>query len=257
MKNNDFVEKLKFAASQPSAYMWGTFGIKITKSLIQQKAKQYPSKYSKSRQEHLLDLSSELCWGWDCAGLIKGILWGWSADGLFPYGGGVYESNDVSDENVAGLKKDCSDLSNDFTTIVPGELLFMTGHVGVYIGDGQVVEATLGDYGDGVVYTRLAGRGWKEHGKLKYIEYDSEEEITMKNYIHVEKIGLYVRETLDFKKNKASGKVLKFCPVGGDMEVLEFIPGIQPDGYQWVKTNYMGTVGYSQYDSKCYYIFSK
>ena len=257
MKDTVFLEKLKLAASKPSAYMWGTFGMKITESLINQKERQYPSRYSEGRKDYLRTCTKGLCWAWDCAGLIKGILWGWNADEGFPYGGGAYSSNGVPDTNVSGMKTLCTELSADFTTIVPGELLFMPDHVGVYIGDGKVIEATLGSHGDGVVYTNLAGRGWTQHGKLSFIEY-AKEESEMNTYLHVEKIGLYVRDSLKFNsKKKASGKVSIFCPVGGDMEVLEFIPGIQPDGYQWVRTRYKGIEGYSQYDSQCYYLFRK
>lgn len=257
MKDFEFVENVKLAASKPSAYMWGTFGMQISEGLIAQKAKQYPSRYSSERKKFLNSLSGDGYWGWDCAGLIKGILWGWSADDMFPYGGGSYASNGVPDTNVNGLESSCADLSSDFTKIVPGELLFMPDHVGVYVGDGMVVEATLWNGFDGVVLTRLAGRGWVRHGKLKFIEY-SEVKKEKNLYIHVNSIGLYVREKLSFNSSKrAIGKIVGFCPVGGEMQLVEFVPGIQPDGYQWVKTKYNGVSGFSQYDSKCYYIFEK
>lgn len=257
MKDTVFLEKLKQAASNPSVYMWGTFGMKLSESLINKKAQQYPGHYSDGRQRYLQTRTQDLCWAWDCAGLIKGILWGWNGDDDFSYGGGAYESNGVPDTNVSGLKSLCSDLSADFTTIVPGELLFMSDHVGIYVGEGKVIEATLGNDRDGVVETKLAGRGWTQHGKLSFIEY-SKEESDMNTYLHVEKVGLYVRGSMTFNsKKKASGKVLTFCPAGKEMEVLEFIPGIQPDGYQWVRTRYNGIEGYSQYDSQCYYLFRK
>ena len=47
---------------------------------------------------------------------------------------------------------------------VPGVLVFMPGHVGIYIGNGKVIEARGHAYG--VVETNLVGRGWKEWGKL-------------------------------------------------------------------------------------------
>ena len=34
------------------------------------------------------------------------------------------------------------------------------GHVGVYIGNGEVIECTLSGFGDGVVKTKLKDRGW-------------------------------------------------------------------------------------------------
>lgn len=258
MKSSEFIERLKDAAqNHKTAYMWGTYGNKISKALITSKEKQYPNRYSEARKEYLESLIPEDYWGFDCAGLIKGILWGWEGDLSKNRGGGSYKANNVPDTNVSGLRKRCSDLSSDFTTMAPAELVFMDGHVGVYIGDGRVIEATLGNGYDGVVETNLAGRGWVEHGKLDFIEYEKEAS-EMNLCIHVSKIGLYVRESLTFnKRKKASGKILAFCPIGKEMEILEFIPGIQADGYQWVRTRYKGVEGYSQYDSQCYYIFNK
>lgn len=55
---------------------------------------------------------------------------------------------------------------------IPGVLVFMPGHVGVYVGNGKVIEARGHAYG--VVQTDLNKRGWKEWGKLNWIEYTEE-----------------------------------------------------------------------------------
>ena len=255
MKDTEFLEKLRFAATQPSIYLWGTFGMRLTENLIQQKMAQYPNRYSPQRVDYLRTQIPNQPWAWDCAGLIKGILWGWEGNPDLSYGGGQYESNGVPDLNVSGLERNCYDLSEDFSTLRLGELLFYPGHVGVYAGDGTVIEATLDYERDGVVISDLARRNWTRHGKLNFIEY-GEEETERKTFLHVEKIGLYLRDSLTFnRRNKASGKTLAFCPVGKEMEVLELIPGLQPDGYQWLRTRYDGVEGYSQLDSQCYYLF--
>ena len=54
---------------------------------------------------------------------------------------------------------------------IPGILVFLPGHVGVYIGNGYVIEAKGHAYG--VVKTKLAGRGWKSWGKCHWITYES------------------------------------------------------------------------------------
>ena len=255
MKDTQFLETLRLAANQPSAYLWGTFGMQVTDSLIDQKAAQYPDRYSDARRQTLLSRAKTLCWGWDCVGLIKGILWGWKADQTLPFGGAVYQSNGVPDVNVSGMKSLCTDLSEDFSTLRLGELLFYPGHVGVYAGEGRVLEATLWKDYDGVVETDLSERAWTDHGKLPFLEYSqAPREGTL--ILRVEKIGLYLRDSLTFNaRGKASGKVLAFCPVGKEMEVLEFIPGLQSDGYQWLRTRYNGVEGYSQLDSQCYSLF--
>lgn len=52
---------------------------------------------------------------------------------------------------------------------VEGVLVFMKGHVGVYIGNGEVVEARGHAYG--VVKTKLKNRGWTHWGYCPYITY--------------------------------------------------------------------------------------
>ena len=52
---------------------------------------------------------------------------------------------------------------------IPGLMLWKDGHAGVYIGNGQAVEA-MGTK-KGVVKTAVAGRGWQGWCKLPCIEY--------------------------------------------------------------------------------------
>ena len=255
MKNREFVARLKEAAAKETVYMWGTFGNRLTESLIAQKVKQYPKNYSAARQKFLRSKTGSEVWAFDCVGLLKGILWGWTGDPNQAFGGGVYQANGVPDTTASGMFSSCVDVSEDFSALVPGEFLSMPGHIGVYLGDGQAIEATLGGGDDGVVIRPVAGRGWKAHGKSAYIEYEAED--AKKYYIHVQSVGLRVRRELKFSGGKPVGKEIAFCPVGGDMELLEFLPGIQPDGYQWVRSRYGGVEGYSQYDSMCYYVYTK
>lgn len=75
--------------------------------------------------------------------------------------------------------------------------------------------------------------------------------------LHVDSVGVRIRQTLDFKNGKATGTVLKTLKVGEKAEVLEFIDGIQADGYQWVKAKSDNIIGYMQYDSQCYWLSNK
>jgi nucleoid-associated protein YgaU len=51
----------------------------------------------------------------------------------------------------------------------PGVLVFFDGHVGVYIGNGQVIEARGSDHG--VVQTALRARPWMTWGRCPWIDY--------------------------------------------------------------------------------------
>ena len=144
-------------------YWWGCFGQRADGALYAQKKKQYPGYYTAA------DFPSQ--YGQkvhDCVGLIKGYLWCDSADGEPKYCG-------AQDVAVEGLYRKCS-RKGSITTLpdTPGICVFMAnmGHVGVYIGNGEVVEAMGHAYG--VVKTKVAGRGWAYWGMPEWIDYGSE-----------------------------------------------------------------------------------
>lgn len=122
----------------------------------------------------------------DCIGLIKGILWGWSGDLTRTYGGAGYELNGLMDWGADTVIQKCRDVSTDFSTIVPGEVVWMTGHIGVYVSGGVVVESTpkwnwgvqestcLNVAGKQLPGT-VGSRTWTKHGKLPWVDYAAQE----------------------------------------------------------------------------------
>lgn len=120
-------------------------------------------------------------WNFDCVILIKAILWGWNENKNHPHGGAVYASNGVKDVNADGMINLCTNVSSDFKNIEPGEVVWCKGHVGVYIGNRQVIEATaawnkkvqlstLGQNGERSKNGKYSVK-WLKHGKLPYIDY--------------------------------------------------------------------------------------
>ncbi len=74
-------------------------------------------------------------------------MWGFNFNKNASHGGAVYGSNGVYDDGADTIINRCTNVSRDFRNIEVGELMHMSGHVGIYIGNGQVVEATAGwDY---------------------------------------------------------------------------------------------------------------
>lgn len=134
----------------------------------------------------------------DCIGLFKGILWGWSGDLSRTYGGAGYELHGLEDWGADTVIQMCREVSTDFSGIVPGEAVWMSGHIGVYVGDGVVVESTpRWNWGVqrstclNVAGKRLPGtvgsREWTKHGKLPWVDYapaeqKKEEDDEMKYY---------------------------------------------------------------------------
>ena len=178
LKSSEFISKLyDIATTKDTVYAWGMFGSKITESSVNGKAKQYPSWYTVYRLKTvfspLYDNNSTV-WGFDCIGLIKGVLWGWND------GGAVYASNGVPDISADAAIEKCSEVSTDFNNIAVGEYLWMKGHCGIYIGNGLAVESSP-KWKNGVQVTACNcskkgynSRYWSKHGKLPYVEYSSE-----------------------------------------------------------------------------------
>lgn len=71
----------------------------------------------------------------------------------------------------------CLDQRTDFSRLEPGEVCWMPGHVGLYIGDGLCAEASPA-WTDGVQITacnkNVSGynrRNWQKHGKMPWVTY--------------------------------------------------------------------------------------
>jgi hypothetical protein len=178
MKSDAFVERAKIIAAAKTVYLWGTFGAPLTNSLIFNKSKQYPSWYSLQRQARFKSLVGKNYFAFDCVGLIKAILWGWVGNAE-SYGGAKYTANQVPDIDANVMIKMCTHVSMEFDNIIPGEVVWMKGHIGIYIGEGKVVECTP-SFKDGVQITALENIGeikglnsrkWTSHGQLPWVNY--------------------------------------------------------------------------------------
>lgn len=141
-------------------YLYGTFGNIATKNLYYTKKRQYPEYYNWPISE--VQLGKPV---FDCVGLIKGYLWS-SEYGATP------KYKKAQDVSANGMLSVC-DTHGPIKSIPDkaGVLVFKSGHVGVYIGDGYVIEARGHAYG--VVKTKLSERGWVNWGFCPFIEYDT------------------------------------------------------------------------------------
>lgn len=177
MTNTEFVEKLRSAATDyKTLYVKGCIGAPMTTA----NKRRYTKNCAFNRRPErtaLINAADSDTFGFDCSCLIKGVLWGWDGDKTATYGGATYASNGVPDIGANQLIKVCKNVSSDFTKIEVGEAVWMTGHIGVYIGDGLAVECTP-KWADGVQITAcnrsVSGynrRNWLKHGKLPYITY--------------------------------------------------------------------------------------
>ena len=182
MKSKEFINKCIYVAKNyRTLYVMGCFGAPLTGNNIHRYTNNHSYNKQSSRTNKIKSVANTNPphFGFDCSGLIKGIVWGWSGDASRSYGGAGYGSNGVSDSSANTLITKCSNVSTDFSKIIPGEAVWLSGHIGVYIGDGLVVEATP-EWQDKVQITALANIGskqgynsrkWTKHGKLPFIDY--------------------------------------------------------------------------------------
>lgn len=186
MTQAQFLAQANKALASHTVYGTGAFGASIG-NFKSQLDRYYDNTKARCGTKYADKLAEEAktkpCFAFDCVGLPKGILWNWNAVASSIYGGADYESNGVPDAGAGtgGLISYCKDVSTDFSTIIPGELLWIDGHVGIYIGNGEAIECTTA-WKDGVQKTVVTnvrqvksgeyGRKWTKHGKLPWVQYN-------------------------------------------------------------------------------------
>lgn len=174
LTNNQLAEFVKKKLGVKSAYMWGEFGRQITNSTINQKVTQYRAMestkkyYTNTRVAYLRSLVGKGYFGCDCTGLYKWFIWS-ENDRYTPKYTKATDRNTVDMYNAATVKGDINTIPE-----IPGLIVYKYGHVGVYIGNGEVVECTLSSFGDGIVKTKLKDRDWTHWLKMPEITYETE-----------------------------------------------------------------------------------
>ena len=145
-------------------YVWGTYGNVLTESLLAYKVSQYPDRVGNHEnfiRAHWLGGRTT-----DCVGLIKGYSWLSPETMTIDYG--THGMPDIGANQMYYTARESGPIST--MPDIPGLAVWHEGHIGVYIGGGQVIEA-MGTK-NGVVKTELAKRNWTHWLKIPYINYN-------------------------------------------------------------------------------------
>ncbi len=164
-------------------YWYGAVVYKCTQSLLERKAKQYPSHYSSSRMARYKDDIAKKKVAADCIGGAKGYAWSGAGKGVLEAIGSdktfssKYGSNGCPDKGANSMFAYAKSRGMDWGSIstlpnIVGLALHKDGHVGYTVGDGYAVEWRGFSYG--CVKTKIAGRGWTNWYKLPFIDYGGE-----------------------------------------------------------------------------------
>ncbi len=164
MKASEFVNKALKIKDEPTIYVLGGLGQMITADFIN-RHECYP--FNRPRRK-MYENKIGKAYAFDCVGLIKSVFWGWNK-GRFEY-----QANKVPDITEYTMINDyCNDVSSDISTVEIGEVVWLKGHIGIYIGGGNVLECTP-KWKNCVQITKLTDRHWLKHGKLVWVDYVSD-----------------------------------------------------------------------------------
>ena len=163
-----------------SYYAYGAFGA--------------PANKKNKVRYNVPDAVSPTTFLFDCSGFAyRALPWGWCGALDRAYGGALYPvaGDDLYPLTTGDICSICTDVSKDFSNILPGEVLYMKGHVGIYIGEGKALECTS-KWENKILISQVSNvststgikykRKWLKHGKLPFINYqvvsDGKEEYT-------------------------------------------------------------------------------
>lgn len=174
MNNWEFAEKVKHILEYRTLYVNGGWGWPLDAA---NKVRALMNSYNaQAIRSYKIEAASRDTFAFDCVCMIKAVLWGWSGKHFDHNGGAKYASNGVPDLNADQMIQACGE-RYDWENIEVGSVVWVKGHIGVYVGDGMVVEATP-IWRDGVQMTSLNVpkkgyhyRKWKCWGKLPWVEY--------------------------------------------------------------------------------------
>jgi hypothetical protein len=253
MNNKEFAEKAVKLSKKPTAYMFGAFCWPATDKNIKRLLNQYEENYNWLWKANSIKGQGYIG---DCVGIIKGIAWGFDFDMDKSYGGAVYCSNGVPDIDADTLITKCSHVTTNLNNAVEGEIVWMSGHVGIVVSPTQVVECTpIGSCG--VQITNLYDRGWQKKGRLPWVNYStayntntnySPTQAAPARYFSAGYAGTYtVTSNIGVNVRTNAGteyRIIKAIPHGSKVQNFGYY-SVDKNGDKWLYVKLSnGTIGY-------------
>ena len=168
-KNNlDLVQWAIAAEKAGWGYVWGACGQVLTESALASKVSQYPNEVGGQEEFIRTHWLGRRCA--DCVGFIKGYGWLNAETQEIGYG-----TNGMPDIGADAMYANATEKGTiDTIPEIPGLAVWHEGHIGIYIGNGQVIHASGTKIG--VIQTPIGASGWTHWLKIPYINYLETEE---------------------------------------------------------------------------------
>lgn len=164
-KNTDIVKYFQKAVKEGWGYVWSLNGQLYTQEMA--------DKYKKVKRSTSSSRNPETYWTVDCKKWIGKM----AADCSGGIVGAIRTINPSFGDRSANTFKSQFTESGKISTIpeIPGLAVWRSGHIGIYEGNGNVLEFRGTEYG--AVRTKLKSRDFTRWGKIKGVEYAENAEI--------------------------------------------------------------------------------
>lgn len=159
---SDLIEKFKYALNDHWGYIWGQWGGTWTQAKQNAASREMTVKYGSKWIGHRVA---------DCSGLFR---WAYSELGE----GIAHGSNSIFDRYCSAKGQLKKGKRTDGADLLPGTAVFTGdskehGHIGLFIGNGEVIEAAGTE--QGVIKSKVTSTKWTWWGELKAVSYPGRE----------------------------------------------------------------------------------
>lgn len=215
----DLIFKFKYARENKWGYIMNTAGILWTQEKQNATTNVYAKQYGQKWVGHYVA---------DCSGLFS---WAFNQLGGYMYHG----SNTMWNKYCTAQGKLVNGKRSDGQVLKPGTAVFKLkgtndrSHVGLYIGNDEVIEASSTE--TGVITTKITNSKWAEWGELKGVDYTTQA-------TNVSMVGSAVVNDVKV--------ALRAGPSKKDAVLLRVNKGerVQVLSESWTKVSYQGKTGY-------------
>lgn len=215
---SDLIAKFQYALDNNFGYIINTAGILWTQAKQNATTSDTAKKYGQQWVGHYVA---------DCSGLFT---WAFKQLGGYMYHGSntMWNKYCTAKGNLSGGKR------TDGKTLKPGTAVFVLkngndrSHVGLYIGNGEVIEAS--STSTGVIKSKITNSKWAEWGELKGVDYGEETPNSNVGSAVVNAVRVALRTG-----PSTNDSILVRVDKGERVQVL---------GESWTKVSYQGKTGY-------------